>query len=153
MEYKQIPGYPNYGITKLGEVKNFETGRTFRGHLHKKTGYYQTTLKRKSYGIHVLLAMTYLGHVPCGYEIVVDHKNTLRFDNRLENLQLITNRENVNKDKKDRISKYPGVTLCRGRWVSRIWINGKRKNLGSFSLEIQAHEAYERAKANLSKTV
>lgn len=155
MDYKKIPGYPRYGISKAGEIKNLETGRTFKGGPNTKSGYYQTKLtdsegKQKGYEIHVLMAITYLNHVPCGHKIVVDHKNTLRFDNSLENLQLITQRQNLTKDKKG-TSKYPGVSFHQNKnWRAQIRINGKQKYLGVFPTEEEAHQAYQKALSDLN---
>jgi len=126
MDYKEIPGFPNYGISKSGEIKNFETGRILKGSPNGN-GYFRTTLtdsngKQKTCNIHILMAITYLDHVPCGMKIVVDHRdNKRRFDNSLENLQLITNRENSSKDKKG-TSKYTGVfwNSQNKKWRARI---------------------------------
>jgi len=154
-EYKEIPGWERYGISTDGELKNLETGRTFRGGF-SKNGYLTTKLtdsegKQKGYYIHVLMGITYLGHVPCGHKIVVDHKDTLRkFDNSLENLQLITQRENATKDRKGGTSKYPGVNwqTLNKKWRAQIVINGKLKHLGYFLVEEQAAEAYQTALRN-----
>jgi ribosomal protein L15E len=72
--------------------------------------------------------MAFLNHTPCGYKIVVDHiDNNIKTDNRLENLQLITQRENVSKDIKNTSSKYIGVCWHKKakKWRSSIQINGK----------------------------
>ena len=62
----------------------------------------------------------------------VDHINNDSLDNRLENLQIITHRENVNKDKKGGTSKYRGVSLtANGRWQARISKKLKTKRLGT----------------------
>jgi len=154
-EYKPIPGFEKYGISTDGELKNFRTGNTFRGGPGRK-GYYMTTLtdsngKNKPLWIHQLMAITYLGHIRCGMKMVVDHIDNNRSNNCLENLQLITNRENATKDKKKGTSKYPGVSWQPQRarkWVAYIYMNGKLKNLGTFSTEEQAAEAYQTALRN-----
>lgn len=155
MDYKEIPGFPRYGISTDGEIKNFETGRILKG-CQEKSGYFLAALKGpddkfKYFRIHQLVAMTYLGHVPCGHKIIVDHqKNEHRFDNSLKNLQLITHRQNLNKDRKQRTSKhskYPGVSWHsqNKKWRAQISINSKRKRLGLFNTEEEAHQAYLKA--------
>ena len=52
--------------------------------------------------------------------------------------------------------KYVGATLCKksGKWISAITRNRKRKHLGSFDTDIEAHEVYKAAAAiNPSKVV
>jgi len=55
----------------------------------------------KSYNIHTLMAMTFLGYEPKNNtkELIVDHINNISTDNRLKNLQLITQKENLTKDR------------------------------------------------------
>lgn len=44
--------------------------------------------------VHRLVYETYIGDIPQGYEI--DHINTIKTDNRLENLRCVTRKENAN---------------------------------------------------------
>ena len=99
--------------------------------------------KAKGLKVSQLVAMAFLNHEPCGQDIVVDHKDNDPSNNRLENLKLITNRENCSKDKKGS-SQYAGVSWNKAakKWHSKIWINGKRIYLGSFKDELEAHKAY-----------
>ena len=53
---------------------------------------------KKCMSIHQLVAMSFLGHSPDGtHKVVVDHVNDDKIDNRVKNLQLLSNRENCNK--------------------------------------------------------
>jgi len=87
--------------------------------------------------------------MPCGFKLVIDHKNSIKTDNRLENLQIISQRQNVCKTIGIYASKYRGVTLgnCKKKvtWRSSIIINNKKINLGSFNTEYEAHLAYQNA--------
>lgn len=56
------------------------------------------TGKLKSFGVHRVVAAWHMGCVPDG--MVVDHINNDSLDNRLENLQIITQAENTAKDAK-----------------------------------------------------
>jgi len=64
--------------------------------------------------------------------------------NKLSNLQIITNRLNLSKDKKS-FSGLTGVTYNKklNKWVSRISINGKRKHLGVFKNKEDAYLCYK----------
>jgi hypothetical protein len=89
--------------------------------------------------------MAFLNHKPNGHVLVVDHINNNRADNRLENLQIITQRENSSKDKKG-VSKHTGVFWNKQntKWHAQIQINGKKKHLGYFKCETAAHLSYQR---------
>ena len=51
----------------------------------------------KHYLVHNVIALCYLGEKPEGYQ--TDHINSIRTDNRLENLQYITPQQNTQKIK------------------------------------------------------
>jgi hypothetical protein len=112
-------------------------------------GYYRVNLykpnNKRTKKVHQLVAIAFLNHQPNGVNVVVDHKNNNKLDNLVTNLQLITTRENSSKDRDGYSSKFIGVSWnkTRGKWYSGIWINGKTESLGSFTDELEAHEAYQ----------
>jgi len=158
--WKDIPGYEGfYQASNLGNIKSLSrTIYRSNGRLQRikerilksanSKGYRNVSLRKngkaRSFQVQKLMAMAFLGHVPCGYEEIVDHKNNIRHDNRLENLQLITNRENLSKDRKGK-SQYTGVWKNRENWCARIVVNKIKVNLGSFKNELEAHEYYQNA--------
>jgi hypothetical protein len=162
--FKDIPEYEGfYQISNLGNVKSLSRNYLNKGkynsiskekilkHCKDTCGYYFVGLckngKVKNFTIHKLVAMAFLGHVPDGTnKIVVDHINNIKTDNRLENLQLLSNRENCSKDRKVASSQYVGVYLNNknNKWRSRIQINGKSIHLGYFSNELDAYQAYQK---------
>lgn len=169
--FKDIPDYEGlYQVSNLGNVKSLE-GKVFRRngifHFTKKEkilkksiaidGYYVVNLskdfKNKTFKIHQLVAITFLNHKPCGFKIVVDHINNNKLDNRLENLQLISNRENSSKEARGK-SKYTGVCWdkSKNKWKSAIRINGKTINLGVFKDEYDAHLAYQNKLKEINET-
>lgn len=158
--WKDIPGYEGiYQVSNLGRLKSLprKINNRYSFFISKEkflksevsSGYVvfylskETITKQKS--LHQLLAITFLNHIPCGHKIVVDHINGNRLDNRLENLQLITNRENSCKDRINGTSKYPGVCWdkSRNKWMSRMKINNKNNYLGRFDTEEEAYLAYQ----------
>ena len=147
--WKDIKDYEGlYQVSNLGRVKSLKFGKErILSAATNATGYSLVALcngKTKAITVHQLVAMAFLNHKPCGYKLVVDHINTIKTDNRLENLQVITHRQNCTKDKKG-TSKYTGVHWCkpRNKWRAEIRINGKTKYLGSFKSELEASEAYQ----------
>jgi len=164
--FKDVPGYEGkYQVSNIGRVKSLERWRDngYGGYLHKerilkarldKKGYLQVHLYknyRKAFYIQSLMAMSFLGHSLNGTnKIVIDHINNIKTDNRIENLQLITNRENTSKDKNGCSSIYTGVYWKKetSKWVAAIRINGKKKYIGSFLDEYRAHLAYQEILTN-----
>ena len=57
-------------------------------------GYIKVNTKIGSKLTHRLVYETFVGEIPPGYEL--DHINTIRNDNRLENLKCVTHKENSN---------------------------------------------------------
>jgi hypothetical protein len=154
--FKDIPNYEGiYQVSNLGNVKslNFKVSgfeKILKPSIDSSSYYYvgfSKNGKGKKFRIHQLVAMAFLNHIPCGHKIVVDHINTNRLDNRLENLQLISNRENISKDRKNKSSKYVGVSWhkIKNKWESKICADNKSKHLGLFDEEHEAHLAYQNA--------
>ena len=56
-------------------------------------GYLRLSTKVGSMRVHRVIWETFVGEIPEGYEI--DHINTIRDDNRLENLRCVTPKENM----------------------------------------------------------
>jgi hypothetical protein len=163
--WKDIPHYEGlYQVSNFGNVKSLE--RYVKGKIKnrlqkenilskrlvgdKGNQYYAVTLcnnkDRKQVKVSVLVAMAFLNHTPNGYGgFTVDHIDNNPLNNNIDNLQVITKRENSSKDRKG-VSKYTGVTFNKksNKWKSQIWIDGKNKTLGSFDDELEAHRAYQK---------
>lgn len=163
--WKHIPSLKNYMISNLGRVKsidryvNHNKGglKIVRGRIVKQ-GFRGKYLKfatcenniKKNLMVHQNVAIAFLNHIPCGHKIVVDHINNIRGDNRVKNLQLITSRENVSKDRIGATSTFTGVyreskeRVNGEKWQSRIFY-GKDIYLGSFDTQEEASNYYQDA--------
>lgn len=94
---KQIPDFPDYYATEDGQIWSAKRKR-FLSLKTKSKGYVKCNLYRpdgsvKNIRVHRFIWQTFNGVIPDGYEI--NHKNEIRDDNRLENLELVTHRENL----------------------------------------------------------
>jgi len=100
---------------------------------------------QKNRVVHQLVAEAFLNHVPCGYDLVINHINFNKLDNRIENLEIVTARENTNQKHIPHTSKYTGVSWYKNynKWRAQIWINGKPKCLGYFNNEHDAYLVYQ----------
>ena len=169
--WKDIKGYEGYyQISDLGNVKSLERkvrckGGSLRVVNEKKLnlyldgkGYLQVKLHKKgsykSFNIHKLIAMSFLGHTSYGHKLVVDHIDNNPLNNKIENLQIITNRDNCSKDRKGGTSKYVGVfDFGKGvnRWRANISLGKKTIALGCYPNEERASIAYQFALTQLDK--
>lgn len=96
--WKDIKGYEGlYQVSNLGKVKGLKRGKILSERLNSK-GYPCAFLFKdgvgKDFKIHQIVVNTFIGEIPKGYEI--DHINAIRNDNRVENLRIVTHKENMN---------------------------------------------------------
>jgi hypothetical protein len=82
---------------------------------------------------------------------LIDHKNENRYNNHLSNLQIITHRENITKALMHKNpNRLIGVKRNRDKYQSQIFANGQQNHLGTFDTELEAHEAYLKALAEVN---
>jgi hypothetical protein len=155
--WKNIKGYnEDYQISNLGRVKSLKYGKEkiLKQGYSGNPKYPAVTLSinriQKKEKVHQLVAIAFLNHKKQGHKLVVNHIDFDVNNNRLDNLEVVTNRENCNLKHKKSTSKYTGVYLIN-EWRATIQINGKQKHLGSFKNEYDAHLAYQK-ELNLIKT-
>jgi len=167
--FKNIPGFEGlYQVSNLGRVKSLarvvegpKGPRNLKERILKpgknSNGYLVCILykygKRKAFDVHQLAAIAFLDHVPNGKILVVNHKNFNRTDNRVENLEIVTMRENGNKKHLKSTSEFTGVSWNKQakKWHSQIAINGGKKYLGLFANEIDAANAYNNYLKQITK--
>lgn len=119
--WRDIPDYKGfYQVSTFGKVKSLTrfnwmevnncyrklTGKELKFSYDNKD-YFVVNLskngKYKTLHVHKLVAMAFLGHVPNGNKgLVIDHIDNNPRNNRLDNIQLITNSENLKKGVKYR---------------------------------------------------
>jgi len=90
-----------------------------------------------------------LGKQPEG--LVIDHINRDKKDNRLENLRIITAKENSYNRSKSCSSNnlYKGVQKRGEKYVAIICKDGKRHEIGGFKTEEDAAKVYDMMAENL----
>lgn len=96
-EWKIFPNNKNYLISNKGFIQNLKTKKIFNGSLDKNSGYMRTSINKKNYSIHYIVAITFLPNPE--NKLTVNHKNKNRTDNKLENLEWSTYMEqNIHKN-------------------------------------------------------
>jgi hypothetical protein len=98
-EFTDIPNYSKYMISKKGEIYSKNIQRLVCLTI-LPCGYYKIKLKSddnkyKDLYIHVLVAMTYLNYIQNGNEYVINHIDGNKSNNNLNNLEIVTQKENM----------------------------------------------------------
>lgn len=116
-----------YNITKEGDVirrmdnKKLTPTKDNKGYLRIRLKAPQFSInpdKRKAYKVHRLVAMYYLSDY--SDKLQVNHKNGIKTDNRVENLEMVTNSENALH-----AWTYLDVNGERRAKLRRRWKNGR----------------------------
>lgn len=86
--WKGVKDHKGYEVSSLGQVR--KDGRIVKQTDH--VGYRKIFIKNESYRVHRLVAQAFIGNVE-GMQI--NHKDFNRSNNRLENLEILTHRGNI----------------------------------------------------------
>jgi len=108
--------------------------------------YIDIGIEGKVYKAHKLAWLYIYGDFPKGF---LDHKNTIRNDNRITNLRKATRTQCLRNQKirSDNTSGLKGVSWNndKEKWSVNIQVSGKPKRLGFFTDKHEAHAAYCKA--------
>ena len=132
-EFRTVQKYPAFKVSNLGRVLNTKTGN----YLGSKSpnGYWRVDIKGKSVKIHLLVAAEFLDHRDTSNrKIVVDHIDGDKNNNRLDNLQVISQSLNTRKGKGAKgedLPEYVTYTDIRGckYYTYTRWKDGKTHRL------------------------
>ena len=146
--YETNTGLPYSSKKSCGPKGYLYNGPLKRLIAKDRNGYHQVWLDGKMVYWHRLVYSYFHGPIPCNMQ--VDHINNKRDDNRIENLQILTAKENYRCQLKNKMntSGFPGVYWLKKnrKWMARIMVNGIRKNLGCYDEPQDAYKAYLAAK-------
>lgn len=169
--WKDIIGYEGlYQISNLGRVKSLDRyilnkgnkgdnktsklkGRILKDRIsrtrHGTSGYRIVSLHKNGvssqFRISRIVYETFIDEID--ENLVIDHINNIKTDDRLENLQMLSQRQNISKDRGNKKHcKLIGAYKCSktDKFYSQININGKIIYLGRYDDEISASEAYKK---------
>ena len=128
--WKSIPNFPDYSASNMGRIKRTKAGyRTYIGKIIAPykchNGYHRVSLyrNRKEYRkrIHSIIMETFIGIKPKGLQ--VNHKNRIKIDNRLDNLEYVTFQQNMSHacaGEKNPSSKLKSIDVKNIRFLSNI---------------------------------
>ena len=155
--WKDIPDYEGlYQVSNMGRIKSLANNRRKKERIlvgcTNPKGYFIIQLNKS--GVmkgfkRSLLVWDMFGDKPRnGRKLQVDHIDANKKNDRIDNLQLLTNRENAIKRYRQIGRKYnlpTGVYPNGNRYSAAIHLNGKSKYLGSFVSIGEAACAYRDA--------
>ena len=98
------PVYKKYAANEDGEIMNIRLRKARKGNL-KETGYLSFTIyleknRNKTYSSHRFVFECFYGLIEKNKQI--NHINSIRVDNRIKNLEVVTASENCRKSAKNR---------------------------------------------------
>ena len=149
------PGSSMLNQERLKELLHYDPKT---GIFTNKRGKQAGTINKKGYRYIKIDYKTYLEHRLAWFYIYdiwpanfIDHIDCNPCNNRINNLQDITNQQNlqrVNKPRKNNSSGYRGVHWNKqnNKFKAKITINYKAIHLGYFDTALEAHKAYQAAK-------
>ena len=134
-----IPAYnyqEKYEVSNLGKVRKSSTKRELVGHI-SKGGYRRVSLSKNSkninISIHRLVLQSFIGDKP---NLVVNHKNGIKTDNRLENLEWCTISENTQHSFDNKMQVNAKGIFSK---TAKIWMH---KEYGFFLSTIEIFNLY-----------
>lgn len=134
----------DYEVSNLGRVRSLNrysrNGKFYKGEAKKlstnSSGYLTTGIHKRQKAVHQLVYYSFNGGQPSGFDYVIDHIDGDKLNNCLENLQCVSQYQNVMKGalNKSNLPKHVSATpyhYDRNKMVYtyRRCIEGKRINL------------------------
>ncbi len=96
--WKDIPilGLENYEVSDIGNIRHKNNKKNLRFTSNKRTGHLNICINlsfggKKSFQVHRIVAISFLG---LQENKVVNHKNNISYDNKLDNLEWLEPKEN-----------------------------------------------------------
>jgi hypothetical protein len=129
-----------YKVSNFGNIFSVRNNIKIR-HKIEKNGYarvgFNVNGKSTTALVHRIVCEAFIGKCPLKYD--VNHKNSNRCDNRIENLEYLPRSENV---RITFIGKKRGAYRDKVGYRARIYYNGKHHHIKTTKTKEEAHEAF-----------
>ena len=138
-DYYKHPFICNYLANKNGDIYSLKSKKILSKNRNNGNGYLifsfydDLKLKKKNYYYHRFIYEVFNGIIPKFMEI--DHRNGVKNDNNINNLQLLTHKQNVEKS-----NNKPIISICINTGEEKKYISIKKasEELNIFSSNISA---------------
>jgi len=143
--WKKVKGFEKYEVSSEGRVRSYnKTSKTYRilkpcvrNKKKKPDDYLRVYIKGAFYTLHELIAKTFEIPNPEN-KPEINHKNGIKTDNRIDNLEWVTRKENINhsystglhKTGKDHVQAKPLYVFKEGELVATLYGNKEWKTFG-----------------------
>ena len=123
-----------------GRVWSVKRNRFLNFAKHPK-GYLRMRIDKKQHMVHRIIAECFIPNPDNLPE--VNHKNMDKTDNRVENLEWCTSRQNKQHQVKS-VKQFFGVRHHKqtDKYQARVWFNNRNNSLGYFNTPEEAHNCY-----------
>lgn len=102
-EWRKIADLDGYSVSNLGKVRNDKTGRILKTYDSGK-GYEKVEIKNRKWFVHRLVGSAFIPN-PENLE-TINHKNRVKNDNRVENLEWMSRADNLRYSVEKPIEQY-----------------------------------------------
>ena len=153
-ELRKVFRIVNGKLEKLDRRMGTPTWKEVENKANQGKGYCRVWFSGSFCKYHALLwTLYYNENIPEG--LCIDHINGDKIDNRIENLRILPQRENLQNLEVHRNGKLLGASYYKRKkkYQSQIKINNKNVHLGFFKTEIEANKAYEIACQHIEEYV
>ena len=141
-------------LERLHKRGSVSTWKRVESKANQSNGYCQIGFNGKKYMYHVILWVLFHKE-NIQEDLRIDHINGNRIDNRIENLRLVTQRENCQNRKEHRNGELAGSIYRKKdkKYRAQISINNKDVYLGYYQTDKEANKAYEKACQHIDEYV
>lgn len=130
---KEIPDFPNYSATLDGRIWS-KTSNKFLKPYKDRDGYLNVSIrndyKSSTFRVHRLVYEAFKGVIPEGLH--VNHINEVKTDNRIDNLNLMTAKENCNYG--NRTAKQKVAITNTWQNSPENWLKARRKRMKTITI-------------------